>query len=138
MEIMTRDFGAMDIDRNSILKFELPILGFEKYRDFVILYDKETGDELAWLQSVDKSDVCFIMIEPSRFISGYAPALPADALEKLELSAENAVLRCLMVVRNDIEDSTINLKSPIIINPEKKLAGQVILDEELPVRARIG
>ncbi|MBP0981435.1 MAG: flagellar assembly protein FliW, partial [Oscillospiraceae bacterium] len=57
--------------------------------------------------------------------------------EKLDVSAEDAALRCLMVVRNGIEDATINLKSPIMINPAKKLAGQVVLDEDYPVRATL-
>ena len=137
MEIMTRDFGPMNIDENSILKFALPILGFEAYRDFVILYDYEIGDEIAWLQSIENSDICFVMIEPTRFIPSYAPELPADILKKLDVSADEAALRCLMVVRNGIEDATINLKSPLIINPAKKLAGQVILDEDYPVRATL-
>lgn len=137
MEIMTRDFGPMNIDENSILKFVLPILGFEAYRDYVILYDYEIGDEVAWLQSVDNSDICFVMIEPTRFIPAYAPELPADMLKKLDVSADEAALRCLMVVRNGIEDATINLKSPLIINPAKKIAGQVILDEDYPVRATL-
>ena len=137
MEIMTRDFGMMDIDENNILKFTLPILGFEKYRDFVILYDGDIGDEIAWLQSVDESDICFVIIEPTRFIPAYTPELPADMLKKLDVSAEDAALRCLMVVKNGIEDATINLKSPIMINPAKKLAGQVVLDEDYPVRATL-
>ena len=137
MEIMTRDFGLMDIDENNILKFTLPILGFEQYRNFVILYDGEIGDEIAWLQSVDESDICFVIIEPTRFIPAYTPSLPADMLKKLDVSAEDAALRCLMVVRNGIEDATINLKSPIMINPAKKLAGQVVLDEDYPVRATL-
>ncbi len=137
MEIMTRDFGAMQIDENSILSFAMPILGFEEYRDFVILYDGDVGDEVAWLQSVDNSEVCFVIIDPTRFIPTYTPKLPEEILKKLELSAENAALRCLMVVRNGIEDATINLKSPIVINPEKKAAGQVVLDEDYPVRAAL-
>ena len=137
MEIMTRDFGPMDIDENNILKFALPILGFEQYRDFVILYDDEIGDEVAWLQSVDESDICFVIIEPTRFIPAYTPELPVNMLKKLDVSAEDVALRCLMVVRNGIEDATINLKSPIMINPAQKLAGQVVLDEDYPVRASL-
>lgn len=137
MNINTRDFGSMEIDENSILSFKLPILGFEQFRDFVILYDGEVGDEVAWLQSVESSDVCFVIIDPTRFIPDYAPALPQDILKKLELSEKNAALRCLMVVRNGIENATINLKSPIVINPEKKAAGQVVLDEDYPVRAAL-
>ena len=137
MTISTRDFGKMDIDENSVLEFKLPILGFDEFRQFVILYDDEIGDSFAWLQSIDSSDVCFIIIDPMRFIPDYAPALPEEMLAKIGSSANGAALRCLMVVRTGIEDATVNLKSPIIINPAKKLAGQIVLDEDYPVRAAL-
>lgn len=136
MTIETRDFGKIKISEEGILTFTLPILGFESQKQFVILYDDDIGDSLAWLQSVSDKDVCFIMIDPAKLVSTYSPAIAPEILAKLELSnQQEAALRCLLVVPNQASETTVNLKSPLIINPAKKLAAQVILDEDYPVRA---
>ena len=36
----------------------------------------------------------------------------------------------LCVVKNPVSDSTVNLKCPVAINPETRVAYQVILDTE--------
>ena len=137
MTIETRDFGTIDISESGILKFKLPILGFEEYRDFVILYDDNMGDSISWLQSVDERDICFIIIDPTHLSESYRPVIPDDALTALNLSAKEAALRCLMVVPKDISAATVNLKSPLVINPAERLAAQVVLEGDYPVRAAI-
>lgn len=137
MTIETRDFGSIEISEEGILTFRLPILGFEKEEQFVILYDDEVGDSLAWLQSVNSRDVCFIIIDPSLLLEAYAPAITPAVLETLGSGSaqQDIVFRCLVVIPKQAGDATVNLKSPLVINPAKKLAAQVILDEDYPIRA---
>ncbi len=138
MTIETRDFGKIDISEDGILTFELPILGFEAQKQFVILYDDELGDALGWLQSVDDKDVCFIIMDPHTVFDGYAPKIAPDILSKLKLAAQaDAVFRSLVVVPAQTGIATVNLKSPLVINPAKKLAAQVVLDQDYPVRASL-
>lgn len=137
MTIETRDFGTIEISEEGILEFKLPVLGFESQKRYIILYDDELGDSLAWLQSVDDKDTCFIIIDPRLLLDSYTPAIRQSVLSQLELATENTVLRCLVVVPNQLSEATVNLKSPIVINPIKKLAAQVVLDEDYPIRALI-
>lgn len=135
MTIATRDFGDIDISENGILTFKLPILGFEEQKQFVILYDDEMGDALGWLQSVDDRDVCFIIIDPHTVFDTYKPSVASSVLNKLELSTqEDAVFRNLVVVPAQTGEATVNLKSPLVINPAKRLAAQVILEQDYSVR----
>ncbi len=136
MTIETRDFGNIDISEDGILTFKLPILGFEAQERFVILYDDELGDALGWLQSIDDKDVCFIIIDPHTVFENYAPSITPAILSKLGLSAQaDAVLRSLVVVPAQTGIATVNLKSPLVINPVEKLAAQVVLEQDYPVRA---
>ncbi len=136
MTIETRDFGKIDISEEGILTFELPILGFEEQKQFVILYDDELGDALGWLQSVDDKDVCFIIMDPHTAFDGYTPKVAPDILAKLGLTSQaDAVFRSLVVVPAQTDIATVNLKSPLIINPAKKCAAQVVLEQDYPVRA---
>ena len=135
MTIATRDFGNIDISEDGILTFTLPILGFEDQKQFVILYDDEMGDALGWLQSIDNRDVCFIIIDPHTVFDTYKPSVASSVLNKLELSKqEDAVLRNLVVIPSQTGEATVNLKSPIVINPAKKLAAQVVLEQDYSVR----
>ncbi|MEA5136628.1 MAG: flagellar assembly protein FliW [Candidatus Fimivivens sp.] len=135
MTIATRDFGNIDISEDGILTFRLPILGFEEQKQFVILYDDEMGDALGWLQSIDDRDVCFIIIDPHTVFDTYKPSIASSVLNKLELSKqEDAVLRNLVVIPSQTGEATVNLKSPLVINPAKKLAAQVILEQDYSVR----
>lgn len=135
MIIETRDFGKIDISEDGILTFKLPILGFEAQKRFVILYDDELGDALGWLQSVDNRDVCFIIIDPHTVFDTYAPSVAPGVLARLGLATqEEAVFRSLVVVPTQTSEATVNLKSPLVINPAKKLAAQVVLDQDYPVR----
>ena len=39
----------------------------------------------------------------------------------------------LVVLKDTLENSTVNLKSPIVVNPSRRIAGQVVLEGDCPV-----
>lgn len=134
MKIKTRNFGEMEVSENSVITFVQPLYGFEEYTKFVIIENDEIPG-IAWLQSYEESELCFIIISPS--IVGdcekYKKYIPKDELRKIEAS-ENFECWLVMVAKDTIEESTVNLKSPIIINNENSSAMQIILEEDFPVR----
>lgn len=133
MTITTRDFGTMELDESELLHFRAPIFGFEGLEKYVLLSDDEAGAGLMWLQSVDDSQTCFILLAPEEIGMEYAPRLAADTKELLQLDDAPA-LRLIAVVPEDFKQTTVNLKSPIVINTAKKLAAQVILEDDYPIR----
>lgn len=137
MVIKTRDFGEMELDINARLVFREPILGFEDLHEYVLLSDDEMGPGLLWLQSLENPDVCFILLDPLAIgLDDYQPNVLGDVAGMLELD-EPPLIRIIAVVPDDFKDTTVNLKSPILINPKKQLAAQVILDADLPIRLRL-
>jgi flagellar assembly factor FliW len=65
-------------------------------------------------------------------VASYSPDLSSDVGKTL---GEGDYLYWLVaVIAQDFKKSTVNLKSPVIVNPEKKLAVQTILDADLPIR----
>lgn len=136
MTVKTRDFGAIELDDKAVLEFASPIFGFEQLRRYVVLSDEEMGDGLFWLQALEDEEVCFILLDPLDLGLDYFPEVPADAAKQLELDAE-PVVRLIAVVPKDFKDTTVNLKSPILINPENQRAAQVILDADYPIRLRV-
>lgn len=132
MVIKTRDFGEMEIEEASIVRFVGPIFGFEEYRDFVFLQHEEINPHFVWLQSVEEPMVCFIVANPQDILPDYAPDLSGrDA----GLLGEGEYLYwALTVIRDPYYDSTINLKSPIVVNLKNGRAAQVILEGAYSIR----
>lgn len=131
MNIQTRDFGEIEITENDIITFDEKIYGFEEYSNFVMLYDDEFNGEYVWLQSTEEPGLCFIMANPV-LVSDYKPNYQKEA-EKF-LGKGNLEHWLMMVVKEDIKESTVNLKSPVIINPDNHKAMQLILEETYPVK----
>ena len=136
MTIKTRDFGAIELDEKAVLEFVSPILGFEQLHRYVLLSDEEMGAGLFWLQSMEREDVCFILLDPLDLGMDYNPEVPAETAEELALAAE-PVVRLIAVVPQDFKDTTVNLKSPIFINPQTQRAAQVVLDADYPIRMNL-
>ena len=133
MKIPTRDFGEVEINEGNILTFQSPIFGFENYTRYVFLTDDSISEDFVWLQSLENPDLCFILANPELVTDRYCPEIPQAV--KQQLGEEHNYMCWLMVVLKDtLQNSTINLKSPVVINPENKRAAQIILDAPLPVR----
>lgn len=136
MEIMTRDFGQVTISDEGTIRFVSPIYGFEKYTEYVLLSDTNIGESFIWLQSVQEPDLCFILVDPRLTYPHYAPSLSEEARQDLSRKGlNNPVYWAIAVIPQEFRKSTINLKSPVLIDPDSKKAAQVILDEDYPIRA---
>lgn len=132
MNLLTRDFGEVEIQDEDILTFRQPIYGFEYLSKFVLLSNPNISEHFVWLQSAEEQDICFILASPQVIEGGYEPEIPhavQQALGEGEYS-----LWLIVVVAERFEESTANLKSPIIINLEGKCAAQAILEEDRPIR----
>lgn len=132
MLIQTRDFGEVTISPEDIIEFVQPLYGFENLHRFVFLYEQSISDHFIWMQSVEERNICFILVDPAVVVGDYSPSLPDVVCEKL--GDEDYMCWLIVVVAEQFEKSTVNLKSPIVVNPEKRLAIQVILEEDFPIR----
>lgn len=132
MIINTRDFGEIDVDEKEIITFANPVLGFEEYEKYIILMDENIGDKFAWLQSIEATDVCFMLANPSLLGDAYQPIIPKDASEAIGGSIDEMWL--IAVITDPVRESKVNLKSPVVINTQKKLGAQAVSESNLPVR----
>lgn len=138
MFIKTRDFDHVEIKKEDILTFQNGVYAYENVKNFVLLKDKE-NPWMVYLQAVDAPDPRLVLLDPYLFFGDYAPVLPdcAYGLTKAEKRSD----LCFFVVAvfpEEIQNTTVNLKSPVIINFEKKHGAQVILEnKEYSVKTRL-
>ncbi|WP_313341619.1 flagellar assembly protein FliW [Sedimentibacter sp.] len=132
--IKTRDFDEITVNDNDVIKFVTGMYGFEQYKEYVILKDSPE-DDVMFLQSLSDTDLSFVLIDPYSIIQEYAPYLNEDDLNELKVNNE-ADLKYLVIaiIKENIKESVVNLKSPIAINPSTREAKQVILQNDYPLR----
>lgn len=135
MRLLTKSFGEIEISEKEIIEFDCPILGFEDKKRYVFMIDDSLNGEFIWLQSVDDGSLCFVLADPSRFIDGYAPTF-ADNIEKL-IGAGTYEMWLIMVVADDFSESTVNLKSPVIVNVETRKGAQLIAEEDYAFKYKL-
>lgn len=137
MKVKTRDFGIIDVNENDFITFKEPILGFDDSLYTIISVD-EIGSDFVFLQSVNNENVCFILVNPNIYSYEYKPTILSKYKKELGIiSDDDLVIFNIGVIYDDFKNSTVNLKSPILMNTQKKLASQVILDDDYPLKAPI-
>lgn len=135
MNIATRDFGNIDINEQDILIFSKGIPAFEEYHRYVLIHYPHEDIAPMWLQCVDNSSLCFIVFDPFLFVPNYLPAVSeADFKELMAQTAEDLRYFVISVIPEDAKKSTVNLKSPLVVNVKNNRALQCILESDYPVR----
>jgi flagellar assembly factor FliW len=130
MEIETTRFGQVEINENLIIALPDGILGFEDFKRYIILdhFDKESP--LKWFQSIDDPSLAFVITDPLIFVPEYKAKVSKEEIRNIKLSdTSKAVIVVIVNIKRDHSEITINLQGPIVINPEEKLAKQVIIRE---------
>ncbi|MDQ2085101.1 flagellar assembly protein FliW [Herbivorax sp. ANBcel31] len=131
MILNTKHFGKIDVDEEKIISFEDGIPGFENQRRFIVLYDGEEGSPFRWMQSIDDTNLAFAVVEPMTIVADYDGEIPLEAVEKLEIEKpEEIMVLSIVVVTEDVEKISMNLKAPIIINTKNNKGMQVVLDTD--------
>lgn len=138
MIIQTSRFGAVTLQDDDVIEFPEGILGFADLRRFVLLDDP--NDEIfAWLQSCEIPQIAFPVLEPELFTPQYQTSLTKHDLESLGLSgSEPTRAFSIITIPDDPTQMTANMKAPIVINIKKKIARQIVLqDNSLAIREPI-
>lgn len=134
MIIKTRDFGEEEISEGVIIDFPNGVYAFEENKRFVLLSPCGEDKYPMWLQSVDNPNLCFIVFDPREFVSDYSVELDKETKELLKADGAELDLLCMAVVPDEYINTTLNLKSPIVINSETKKGVQVIAAENYPLK----
>ncbi len=70
------------------------------------------------------------MTDPTTFVPGYEVTLTPDEYARLKLDPESAeiILLAVTTMAREASDITINLQGPIVVNPAKMMAKQIVLE----------
>ena len=129
MEVNTRDYGVIDVDESAIIRFEDGIIGFEGYRDYVLIDDAAGQSPFRRLQSVEDSGLAFILLDPFSVKPDYEFMMEDDLIERLSVeNANEVVVLAIVVVPDDVKKISFNLKAPLVINANLRKGVQYVVD----------
>ncbi|MDN5316903.1 MAG: flagellar assembly factor FliW [Thermoanaerobacterium sp.] len=130
MDIETKNFGLVSYNEEDVLHFDDGIPGFEGLKSFILLSVDEYTP-FKWLQSLDDTDIAFVIIDPKVVVKDYKVEIDEDIAKLLEIKDINhALVYAIVVIPDEIEKMTANLKAPIIINAENNKGMQILLDND--------
>ncbi|AOU02500.1 flagellar assembly protein FliW [Bacillus velezensis] len=129
MIIKTKYHGEIRIDEGQIISFENGLPGFNEETQFVVLPLSEDSPFLA-LQSVKQEHIAFIVASPFIFFKGYEFDIDQATLELLHIEdIEDVEVMAILTLEEPFENTTANLKAPIIVNKKEMKAKQIILHD---------
>ena len=129
MTIQT-DYGTVEYSQEDLITFTDGLFGFPKLTNYLLLRvnEEEGDDSILLMLSVEDPNVVFVLINPFFLCPDYSPVLMPEELACLGVT-DNGDLSyyAICVVKNDYLENTVNLKCPLVINPQTRCGIQIIL-----------
>ena len=120
-----------------VLRFDDGIPGFADAHGFVLSDLTEDGT-FQLLTCVEDPDLSLVVTSPWLFFPDYSLELPEADRRYLDIDrAEDTVVFCSVVADEDDDRLHLNLRAPFVANARTHTARQVVLDDELPLRATV-
>lgn len=130
MLIETPKFGKIEVDEDRIITFPEGILGFRDFKRYVFHQPTENAVFL-WMQCVELPALAFVVTDPRVFKPDYRVNVTAAQLEALEITdPTRASVWVILTIPEDPTKMTANLQGPVVVNPEKRLGAQMVINEE--------
>lgn len=125
----------MQVQDVPVIEMVEPLPGFPRLRDFHLEQLDEEGTLFA-LRSVEEPAVRLLVVPVHTFFPHYAPQVSEEAVASLGITPDGEVITLGVVNPGDSAASaTVNLLAPVLVNVATRQAGQIVLDEDLPLRA---
>jgi len=127
MLIESIKFGPLEIPEDKIITMKRPILGFEDLSSFCLIGREELAPFL-WLHSTEDASVAFVVINPAVFYPDYRIEVNPNEIGELNIdNVESVETYVIVTLADEVEDITVNLQGPVLINTENGLAKQLVL-----------
>lgn len=112
------------VDDRDVVTMVAPMPGFETCRKFVVAMNPDLAPFTA-LSGLDESKPAFLAVDPRLVLHGYEAALDDTARRQLG-AAPGDTLLWLALVRATGDQALVNLRAPIVINPQQMRGVQLV------------
>jgi len=125
MRILTRPNGETDIDERQLVSLPWGLLGFEDLRRWALL--DAAQPPFYWLQSLERPEIAFVLIDPRTFRPDYEPGADPEELAALELASdEERLVFAIVTLPAESTRMSANLQGPLLINRRTRVGRQLV------------
>ena len=129
MKVNTTRFGTIDVDEDQVVTLTEGMLGFSECGRFVMM-DDEIGDPFMWMQSLEIPSLAFVVIDPAVILPSYHFSVKKEQIKGLETEDINDLqVHVIVTMAANILDVTVNLQGPLVVNKEKRIGTQIVLND---------
>ncbi|MDR2178262.1 MAG: flagellar assembly protein FliW [Treponema sp.] len=128
MKVRTKAFGFIEAEERQRIVFPQGLFGFEELKEYVLL-DAEK-QPFYWLQSVDKEQVAFVVVNPFLIRADYEVNIGNEELADIGIDApEKTLIFSIVTIPPAGDPMTVNLQGPLVINRDTRRGKQAILTD---------
>lgn len=125
IKIKTDRFGELQIDESEIIHFPMGIPGIPFDR-FIV---RDCLDPIKWLIAVDDPDAAMLIVSPFKYFPTYGFELSDEIVSILGAESEEELEVYVALLKYN-DGVAANLKSPFVINKNKRIGVQILLEDE--------
>lgn len=136
MQLQTKHFGLVNVNEKEVIFFPSGLPGFENVKKYILLGKQETDALFFWLQSVDEPNLAFVVTDPFCIHPDYFVDADDEDMDEIHAKdAEQILTLAIATIPANVDEMTVNLKAPVIINMENNMGKQIIMkNETFPVK----
>lgn len=133
MEIHGTRFGTLEFEETDIIYLEEGLLGFPLSKRF-LLFPYGQDSSFFWLQSVDESDIAFIVVNPFDFFSDLEFSIQDEDAYSIDLarSEDVEIFSLVTIPEGKPEEMRTNLAGPVVVNVDNRQGKQILVKEYSP------
>lgn len=130
LTVSTRNFGSIEVRQDQIINLEPGLLGFTRFHRYVLIEHPRESPFL-WLQSLDRPDMAFVVMEPQNLVADYLPGPLPQVGQDLGVGTPEdlKVLVILTIPPGKPQEMTANLMGPVVINLKTRQGKQLVLED---------
>lgn len=129
MKVKTTRFGTIDVKEEQVITLTEGMLGFSECSRYTLM-DDEIGEPFMWMQSLDIPSLAFVVIDPAIILPSYHFSVKKDQIKNLETeNVDDLQVYVIVTMAANILDVTVNLQGPLVVNKNKRVGLQVVLND---------
>lgn len=137
MIIKTKFCGEIEYNDENVIVFEEGIPGFPDLHKYAFIPINDLI--FSYMQSIEDEKICFIVVPPAFAEPEYDIDISDATVEKLKVEKpEDLNVYSIVTIPDNINEMTVNLRAPIILNIKNNKAVQEVLnDDRFSVRHKV-
>lgn len=129
MELVSKVHGKIQYELEEVITFKKGIPGFEEYKSYVASEMEDSPFKI--LHSIENNELAFVIISPFDVVSDYEIKLTEEIIKNIKIEKqEDVMLYSIVTVSSQVENITVNLRAPLVLNIKEKLGEQLIVDKD--------